>query len=94
MKQCTEVNLVEEGLGGLLPAGPQGWPLKFVQNVADATGASPFSAGQPGCCLLHILHLSDPSRNRDTKCHSMRMTLHPPDKQTQFHYSLHQLRLE
>ena len=28
------------------------------------------------------------------KCHSMRMTRHPPDKHIQFDYTLHQQRLE
>ena len=28
------------------------------------------------------------------KCHSMRLTLHPPDKHIQFYYTLHQQRLE
>ena len=28
------------------------------------------------------------------KCHSMRVTRHPPDKHIQFNYTLHQQRLE
>ena len=28
---------MKECLGGLLPVGLQGWPLKFVQHIADAT---------------------------------------------------------
>ena len=39
--------------------GLQGWPLKFIQHVADATGFSPSPAGQPGSCPLHLLHLSN-----------------------------------
>ena len=39
--------------------GLQGWPLKFAQQVADATGVSPSPAGPPGPCPLHLLHLSN-----------------------------------
>ena len=41
------VNLVKEGLGGMLTAGLQGRPLKFVQLVADATFIPPSPAGPP-----------------------------------------------
>ena len=46
------VNLVGEGYGRLLPVGLQGWPLKFVQHVAEATGVLHllrvhFAASQP-----------------------------------------------
>ena len=37
--------------------GLQGWPLKFVQHIADATCISPSPAGPPGSCPLHLLHL-------------------------------------
>ena len=40
-RHCTRENLVEDGYGRLLPAGLQGWPLKFVKHVANATGLSP-----------------------------------------------------
>ena len=43
------------------PAGLQGWPLKFVKHVADATGVSPSPAGPPGGCPLHLSHLSNVS---------------------------------
>ena len=39
--------------------GIQGWPLKFVQHVADATCVSRYPAGPPGSWHLHILHLSN-----------------------------------
>ena len=55
----TGMNLVEEGLGRLLPAGLQGWPLKFVKHVADATGVSPSPADPPGSCSLYLLQLSN-----------------------------------
>ena len=43
--------------GGLLPTGLQGWPLKFVQHIADATCISPSPAGPPCSCPLHLLYL-------------------------------------
>ena len=48
-----------EPYGRLLPGGLQGWPLKFVKHVADATGVSPSPAGPPGSCPLYLLHLSN-----------------------------------
>ena len=39
--------------------GLQGWPLKYVQHAADATGVSPSFAGPPGSCPLHLLHMSN-----------------------------------
>ena len=42
------MNLVEIGYGRLLPAGLQGWPLKVVKHIADATGVPPSPAGPPG----------------------------------------------
>ena len=56
-RYCTGVNLVKEGLGGLLPAGLQGWPLKLVQHIADATCVPPSPAGPPSSCPLHLLYL-------------------------------------
>ena len=56
-RHCTGVNLVKEGQGGLLPAGLQGWPLKFVQHVADATCIPPSHAGPHSSCHLPILYL-------------------------------------
>ena len=50
-------DLIVDGKGGLLPAGLQGWPLKFVLHVANVTGVSPSPAGPPGGCPLHLLHL-------------------------------------
>ena len=41
----------------MLPTGLQGWPLKFVQHIADATCIYPSTAGPPGCCLPHLFHL-------------------------------------
>ena len=41
------------------PCGPQGWPLKIVKHVADATGVSPSPAGPPGSCPLNLLRLSN-----------------------------------
>ena len=46
-------------LGRLLPAGLQGWLLKFIKHVADATGVSPSPADLPGNCPLYLLHLSN-----------------------------------
>ena len=43
----------------LLPAGLQGWPLKFVTHIADATGVPTSPAGPPDSCPLHRLHLSN-----------------------------------
>ena len=60
---CTGVNLVKESKGGLLTASLQGWPLKFVQHVIDATCDSPSPASPPGRCLLHLLHLLNLSFN-------------------------------
>ena len=37
----------------------QGWPLKFVKHIADATGVPPSPAGPPGSCAPHLLHLSN-----------------------------------
>ena len=53
------MNLVEEGEGRLLPAGLQGWPLKVVKHIADATGVPPSPAGPPGSCPLHLLNMSN-----------------------------------
>ena len=36
--------------------GLQGWQLKFVKHVADATGVPP---SPPGSCPLHLLNLSN-----------------------------------
>ena len=57
-RHCTGVNLVEEGQGRRLPTGLQGWPLKFVQHIADTTCTciSPSPAGPSGSCTLHLLH--------------------------------------
>ena len=38
--------------------GLQGWPLKLVKHIADATGVPPSPAGPHGCSPLHLLHLS------------------------------------
>ena len=48
------VNLVKEGKGGLLPASLQGWPLEFVQHVAEATCVSPSPAGPPSSCMSSV----------------------------------------
>ena len=56
-RHCTGVNLVEEGEGRLFPTGLQGWPLKFVQHIADTTCISPSPAGPSGSCPLRLLHL-------------------------------------
>ena len=45
--------------GVYLPAGLQGWPLKLVKHITDATGVPPSPAGPPGCSLLHLLHLNN-----------------------------------
>ena len=39
--------------------GLQGWSLKFVRHVADATGVSRSPTGPPGSCPLHLLHMSN-----------------------------------
>ena len=38
--------------------GLQGWPLKLVKHITDATGVPSSPAGPPGCSPLHLLHLS------------------------------------
>ena len=58
-RHCTEVNLVEGGLGRLIPAGLQGWPLKLVKHVADASDVFLSPAGPPGSCPLYLHHLSN-----------------------------------
>ena len=35
----------------------QGWPLKLVQHIADATCVPPSPAGPPSSCPLHLLYL-------------------------------------
>ena len=47
------------------PADLQGWPLKFVQHVADANDVSPSPAGPPDSCPLHLLQSL--FRDRDAK---------------------------
>ena len=37
--------------------GLQGWPLKLVQHIADATCVPPSPAGPPSSCPLHLLYL-------------------------------------
>ena len=41
-----------------VPAGIHGWPLKFVQHIADATCISPSPASPPGSWLLHLCLLN------------------------------------
>ena len=51
------VDVYAQHHGRLLPTGLQGWPLKFVQHIADASCISPSPAGPSGSCPLHLLHL-------------------------------------
>ena len=52
----TGVNLVKDK-GGLLPAGLQGWPLKFILHVTDATFIPQSPACPPNSCPMHLLYL-------------------------------------
>ena len=56
-RHCTGVNLEEEGQVRLLPTNLQGWPLKFVQHIADTTCIPPSPAVPSGSCPLHLLNL-------------------------------------
>ena len=39
--------------------GVQGWPLKLIQHIANATCIPPSPAGQRSSCPLHLLYLSN-----------------------------------
>ena len=54
LKKHFTVNLLTEE--GPLPAGLEGWRLKFVQHIADTSCLSPSPAGPPGNCPSHFLH--------------------------------------